>query len=424
MDWDGDGHMDIVKFGPYSGNQTATLYMNNGDGSKFSLGDVIKTSGNVLGFSVLDYNWDGMQDLLISNSSSNNLVLNKNTISPGTAIHLRILDGEGINVFYGNTVQLYNSAGELVLSQIINRQAGIGFNDASALVSFYGLDPNETYKAVLLRSMNGESSNVTWEGLTAGDGKESYSLTADAATGGHTGTLTGTGYNDTFIAEEGNYIYNGSGGWESKSDHPVWNNTGGMDIIDFRNSATGVTVDLSNSSAQNTGYNTATLKDIEGVSGSNYDDILTGNSGDNILEGRGGNDTFNINNGGHDTLLYKLLDTASATGGNGSDEVNGFTVGTWEGTANTDRIDLHALLQGSGYTGDASAHYIDGVAHLDESAGNINDYLSVKHTAGNTEIQIDRDGAGNHFTMTTIVTLNGVETDLATLLANHQLVVI
>jgi hypothetical protein len=42
---------------------------------------------------------------------------------------------------------------------------------------------------------------------------------------------------------------------------------------------------------------------------------------------------------------------------------------------------------------------------------------------GSTSISIDRDGAGTAFSETPLVTLNGVSTDLATLLANHQIVV-
>nr|WP_277755599.1 type I secretion C-terminal target domain-containing protein [Rosenbergiella metrosideri] len=123
-------------------------------------------------------------------------------------------------------------------------------------------------------------------------------------------------------------------------------------------------------------------------------------------------------------MLYKLINSADATGGNGSDVVNGFTVGSWEATADTDRIDLRELLSGSGYKGDGSASYVDGVATIGASAGNITDYLHVVHNGSNTEIQIDRDGTGSQFDATTVVTLNGVQTDLATLLANHQLLVV
>ncbi|HCM9418282.1 TPA: Ig-like domain-containing protein [Enterobacter hormaechei subsp. xiangfangensis] len=424
VDWNLDGHMDIIKL---ANSGQSYLYTNDGlagtasfTASKFSTA----TSTQVSGAALLDYDWDGAQDLLIFRQNGTVLLeRNTNTVAPGTALHLKIVDSEGINAFFGNTVQLYNAAGQLVASEIINAQSGIGINDSSSLISFYGLDPSETYHAVLVRAVNGVSSNVTWDGLTAGDGKESYALTAEAATGGHQGTLTGTGYNDTFIAEAGTYTYNGSGGWTTTSEHDTWSSTGGMDVVDYRNATSGVTIDLGRSTAQSTGFDTATLVNIEGINGSDYDDVITGNSGDNQFEGRGGNDTFNIGSGGHDTLLYKLINASDATGGNGSDVVNGFTVGTWEGTADTDRIDLRDLLSDSGYTGTGSASYVNGVATLDSSAGNIADYIRVVQNGSNTEIQVDLDGTGGQFSPTTLVTLNGVQTDLATLLANHQLLI-
>ncbi|KJW95971.1 type 1 secretion target domain-containng protein [Enterobacter roggenkampii] len=436
VDWNGDGQMDIIKLSTYGGSQTATLFTNNGYGSTWTSSQLASGIAYATGVAAVDYNWDGAQDLLVSQQNGKVvLVQNSKTIADGTAMHLHIVDSEGINAYYGNTVNLYNAAGVLVASQIINAQSGIGSNDTSALVSFYGLDPNETYSAEILKITNGVSDNVTWSGLEAGNGKEGYVLTAEAATGGNSGTITGTGYNDTsgtitgtgyndtFIAEQGTYTYNGSGGWTTHSDHDTWSNTGGMDVVDYRNATSGVTVDLRLSTAQDTGFGTTRLLNIEGINGSDYDDVITGNSGDNRFEGRGGNDTFNIGSGGHDTLLYKLINASDATGGNGHDVVNGFTVGTWEGTADTDRIDLRDLLSGSGYTGTGSASYVNGVATLDSSAGNISDYIRVVQNGSNTEIQVDLDGTGGQFSPTTLVTLNGVQTDLATLLANHQLLI-
>ncbi|VAM06304.1 type 1 secretion target domain-containng protein [Enterobacter kobei] len=424
VDWNGDGQMDIIKLSTYGASQTATLFTNNGYGSTWTSSQLASGLANVTGVAAVDYNWDGAQDLLVSQQNGKVvLVQNSKTIADGTAMHLHIVDSEGINAYYGNTVNLYNAAGVLVASQIINAQSGIGSNDTSALVSFYGLDPNETYSAEIVKITNGVSDNVTWSGLEASNGKEGYVLTAEAATGGHSGTITGTGYNDTFIAEDGTYTYNGSGGWNTHSDYDTWSNTGGMDVVDYRNATSGITVDLRLSTAQDTGFGTTRLLNIEGINGSDFDDVITGNSGDNQFEGRGGNDTFNIGSGGHDTLLYKLINASDATGGNGHDVVNGFTVGTWEGTADTDRIDLRDLLSDSGYTGTGSASYVNGVATLDSSAGNITDYIRVVQNGSNTEIQVDLDGTGGQFSPTTLVTLNGVQTDLATLLANHQLLI-
>ncbi|EOJ6646816.1 Ig-like domain-containing protein [Escherichia coli] len=429
VDWNHDGLMDIARIAQTG---QSYLYTNVGGASNWTqsaLGG--SQSGTTSGVAAMDYDWDGAVDVLVTKQSGSVfLIRNTNTVSYGTSLHLRITDPNGINVYYGNTVKLYNSAGVLVATQIINPQSGMGVNDTSALVNFYGLNAGETYNAVLIKSTGTTASNIdqtvntTWGGLQATDATHAYDLSAEAGTASNNGKFVGTGYNDTFFATAGTDTYDGSGGWVYSSGTGTWLANGGMDVVDFRLSTVGVTANLSSTAAQATGFNTSTFTNIEGISGSNFNDTLTGSSGDNQLEGRGGNDTINIGNGGHDTLLYKLLNASDATGGNGSDVVNGFTVGTWEGTADTDRIDIRELLQGSGYTGNGKASYVNGVATLDAQAGNIGDFVKVTQSGSDTIVQIDRDGTGGTFATTNVVTLTGVHTDLATLLANHQLMVV
>ncbi len=429
VDWNHDGLMDIARIAQTG---QSYLYTNVGGTSNWTqsaLGG--SQSGTTSGVAAMDYDWDGAVDVLVTKQSGSVfLIRNTNTVSYGTSLHLRITDPNGINVYYGNTVKLYNSAGVLVATQIINPQSGMGVNDTSALVNFYGLNAGETYNAVLIKSTGTTASNIdqtvntSWGGLQATDATHAYDLSAEAGTASNNGKFVGTGYNDTFFATAGTDTYDGSGGWVYSSGTGTWLANGGMDVVDFRLSTVGVTANLSSTAAQATGFNTSTFTNIEGISGSNFNDTLTGSSGDNQLEGRGGNDTLNIGNGGHDTLLYKLLNASDATGGNGSDVVNGFTVGTWEGTADTDRIDIRELLQGSGYTGNGKASYVNGVATLDAQAGNIGDFVKVTQSGSDTIVQIDRDGTGGNFATTNVVTLTGVHTDLATLLANHQLMVV
>ncbi|HAL6956691.1 TPA: Ig-like domain-containing protein [Escherichia coli] len=429
VDWNHDGLMDIARIAQTG---QSYLYTNVGGASNWTqsaLGG--SQSGTTSGVAAMDYDWDGAVDVLVTKQSGSVfLIRNTNTVSYGTSLHLRITDPNGINVYYGNTVKLYNSAGVLVATQIINPQSGMGVNDTSALVNFYGLNAGETYNAVLIKSTGTTASNIdqtvntSWGGLQATDATHAYDLSAEAGTASNNGKFVGTGYNDTFFATAGTDTYDGSGGWVYSSGTGTWLANGGMDVVDFRLSTVGVTANLSVTTAQATGFNTSTFTNIEGISGSNFNDTLTGSSGDNQLEGRGGNDTINIGNGGHDTLLYKLLSASDATGGNGSDVVNGFTVGTWEGTADTDRIDIRELLQGSGYTGNGKASYVNGVATLDAQAGNIGDFVKVTQSGSDTIVQIDRDGTGGNFATANVVTLTGVHTDLATLLANHQLMVV
>ncbi|HFO3670219.1 TPA: Ig-like domain-containing protein [Escherichia coli] len=429
VDWNHDGLMDIARIAQTGQSYLYTNVSNASNWTQSALGG--SQSGTTSGVAAMDYDWDGAVDVLVSKQSGSVfLSRNTNTVSYGTSLHLRITDPNGINVYYGNTVKLYNSAGVLVATQIINPQSGMGVNDTSALVNFYGLNAGETYNAVLIKSTGTTASNIdqtvntSWGGLQATDATHAYDLSAEAGTASNNGKFVGTGYNDTFFATAGTDTYDGSGGWVYSSGTGTWLANGGMDVVDFRLSTVGVTANLSSTAAQATGFNTSTFTNIEGISGSNFNDILTGSSGDNQLEGRGGNDTLNIGNGGHDTLLYKLLNASDATGGNGSDVVNGFTVGTWEGTADTDRIDIRELLQGSGYTGNGKASYVNGVATLDAQAGNIGDFVKVTQSGSDTIVQIDRDGTGGTFATTNVVTLTGVHTDLATLLANHQLMVV
>ncbi|EFE3177345.1 Ig-like domain-containing protein [Escherichia coli] len=429
VDWNHDGLMDIARIAQTGQSYLYTNVSNASNWTQSALGG--SQSGTTSGVAAMDYDWDGAVDVLVSKQSGSVfLIRNTNTVSYGTSLHLRITDPNGINLYYGNTVKLYNSAGVLVATQIINPQSGMGVNDTSALVNFYGLNAGETYNAVLIKSTGTTASNIdqtvntSWGGLQATDATHAYDLSAEAGTASNNGKFVGTGYNDTFFATAGTDTYDGSGGWVYSSGTGTWLANGGMDVVDFRLSTVGVTANLSSTAAQATGFNTSTFTNIEGISGSNFNDILTGSSGDNQLEGRGGNDTLNIGNGGHDTLLYKLLNASDATGGNGSDVVNGFTVGTWEGTADTDRIDIRELLQGSGYTGNGKASYVNGVATLDAQAGNIGDFVKVTQSGSDTIVQIDRDGTGGTFATTNVVTLTGVHTDLATLLANHQLMVV
>nr|WP_275044107.1 Ig-like domain-containing protein [Pseudomonas sp. TTU2014-080ASC] len=468
VDWNADGKVDIIEL-PGIGNtggMTAAgntgpinLYTNTTAGgvNSFTTSNMlggtntigiwtgnVNTNDAVTGAIAADIDWDGDRDLLVFTQKGNTkYIANTTTIADGTSLHFRILDAQGINSLYGNTVQLYNSLGVLVAVQILNPQSGNQTNDSSAIVDFYGLDANETYSLVLLRSVNGSSAdvggaavvgsvsiehvNAAWSGLKAGASNEAYVLTAESGTNAANANIgngiVGTGYNDTFFATLGTDKYEGAGGTETISGVKVWSNTGGMDIVDYKLAGAGVsiTVDLSNTSPQDTGFGTATFSNIEGIAGGAGNDTFTDNAGNNVFNGRGGADTFNLLHGGKDTLIYELL-ANDATGGNGADIVNGFTVGTYEATANADRIDVSGLFIGYVADADGAAHYINGVATLDPGE-TIMDYLSVVNSGGNTILNIDRDGTAGEFSSTPIANLQGVTVDLLTLLANHQVVV-
>jgi len=125
---------------------------------------------------------------------------------------------------------------------------------------------------------------------------------------------------------------------------------------------------------------------------------ITGTTGADTLTGGAYDDTI-TSGAGADTLVYHLLASADATGGNGHDTWTDFNV------AQGDKIDVSNLLIG-----------------WNDSTSNINDFVKVDHTSdGNTVLSIDRDGTGTGYSSTQLITLEGVNVSLEELLQQpHQ----
>ena len=139
--------------------------------------------------------------------------------------------------------------------------------------------------------------------------------------------------------------------------------------------------------------------------GSTANDTLIGNTGNDILIGGGGNDML-TGGAGRDVFLWENLNPIDATGGNGTDIITDFTIGMIGTDANADIIDISRLL-----------------VSFDPGTSAVENFLSLTPSGGNTVINIDRDGSNLAYGPTPLVTLNGVTTDLATLLANNQIIV-
>ncbi|WXL25153.1 Ig-like domain-containing protein [Ectopseudomonas mendocina] len=459
MDWNHDGKMDVIEvprmgdyYSPITGNLDLTLYLNQGNNVWAGTGVVLGTykKDEITGAAALDYDWDGAIDLVLyragadaavvatDNSAPSLLVKNNNRVADGTSMHVRILDQNGLNVFYSNTVKLYNSKGELVSTQIINPQTS-GTSNSMGLVSFYGLDANETYSVQLLRIVNGVTDHVgavaeqggytnatvnqNWGGLTTGKAHDAYVLTAESDTANNdtigVGGIVGTGYNDTFFGSEGNDTFTGGAGWDQVvAGEQRWSANGGMDIVDYSRSANAINANLHTGVAVGQGEDK--LVGIEGLIGTDKADTFTDNAANNLFEGRGGNDVFYLSNGGNDTLMYRLLDSGDGTGGNGHDTVYGFHIGDIATDADADLIDLSDLLD---YSGPLSFYKGEDGLKLDHSAKGILDYLNVEVRGNYTVVSIDRDGTGDQSKFVEVVTLADTQTDLLTLLQNNQIMV-
>jgi Ca2+-binding RTX toxin-like protein len=161
-------------------------------------------------------------------------------------------------------------------------------------------------------------------------------------------TIQGGGGNDTIFAED----------WSSIDSDHVDGGTG-VDTIDYATTTGPLTVNLALTTAQNTGSGGIdTIINVENVSGSLYDDVLTGNGVANTLFGWTGNDTLSgaagndlldgfagadhlFGGAGNDVLMGGVTGLATEvdqlTGGTGAD-VFVFTDATFSTATGTDQI--------------------------------------------------------------------------------------
>lgn len=158
----------------------------------------------------------------------------------------------------------------------------------------------------IINAGNGDDLVLAGSGndtVSGGDGN-------DAITGGDgADTLSGDAGNDWIDGGSGNDTLAGGAGDDALDGGD------GVDTANYVSSAAGVTVNLATNAA--TGQGSDTLRNIENVTGSNFNDILNGNEDANLLSGGAGADTLNGADG-NDTLDGgSAVDTMS--GGNGDD---------------------------------------------------------------------------------------------------------
>jgi uncharacterized repeat protein (TIGR01451 family) len=174
----------------------------------------------------------------------------------------------------------------------------------------------------------GVTASLTSSSATGGDGTDTLaantiegiigSAFADSLTGdGGTNELNGRAGNDSLFGLAGNDNLIGDAGNDS-IDGGV-----GFDTVRYDSAPTGVTVSLAAGTASGgDGADTFVLNSIEGMVGSSFNDVLTGDGRANIIDGGAGNDTlFGLD--GDDTYLLGGAGDDSLQGGNGNDQLVG-----------------------------------------------------------------------------------------------------
>ena len=122
--------------------------------------------------------------------------------------------------------------------------------------------------------------------------------------------LTGSPFNDTLQGNSGDNVLDGGAG---------------VNTVSYSTATAGVTVDLSLTGPQATGgAGTDTLLNFQNLTGSAFNDTLSGNSGNNTLDGGAGIDTLSYASATAGVTVNLTLNTAQNTGGAGTDTVRNF----------------------------------------------------------------------------------------------------
>ncbi|MDD2370011.1 MAG: hypothetical protein PHQ90_11980, partial [Sulfuricurvum sp.] len=131
--------------------------------------------------------------------------------------------------------------------------------------------------------------------------------------------ILGSIYNDILTGDSGDNVIEGAAGDD------IMNGGTGTDTLSYSTAASAVTVDLSKTIAQNTlGAGIDTISNFENLVGSAYDDTLSGNAGNNVLDGGVGNDTLSYSNSISGITISLALSSAQITGGAGNDTISNF----------------------------------------------------------------------------------------------------
>jgi len=135
----------------------------------------------------------------------------------------------------------------------------------------------------------------------------------------------------------------------------VLNGGTGIDTVSYEHAVAGVTVNLATTGAQAGGAGSDTLSGFENLTGSQFDDILSGTSGANTIVGGAGNDKITggggsdilVGGAGTDTFIFKAAaDSAPSL----SDLIGDFLAGT-------DKIDLSVIDSNTAVSGNQAFLY-------------------------------------------------------------------
>ena len=174
--------------------------------------------------------------------------------------------------------------------------------------------------------------------LNGGDGDDILYDNSSSYGDGGNDTLNGGSGNDTLDGGTGNDTLDGGAG------NDTLNGGDGIDTARYDTHSAGVRVSLAETGEQEVNSDSGekdTLTSIENLMGSDFNDILTGNSGANTLDGGAGADTL-TGGGGNDTFKFET--------GFGADTITDFT-------RDSDTLDFSGMAMTLSFNADGQPVY-------------------------------------------------------------------
>ncbi len=359
--------------------------------------------------------------------TATDIVVDNGTATPG---------GQTINGTAGND-SLVGGAGNDTINGLAGADTLIGNAGDDRLDGGAGVDSldgglgNDTYIVTagdVLTDAGGIDTVISDASWTLGAAFENLTLLGTAASAqgnaldniligsdANQSSINGRAGNDTMFGMGGNDVFDMSLGGTSSYGNDSIDGGAGIDTVDFGGSSaqSAIVVDLAAGTLRGggtAGAGSATLVSIENVTGSQFNDRITGSSADNFVYAWIGNDT--IDGGAGNDTLNGVSGSDSINGGAGNDLLTGgteadiFVFNQTPGAANADRItDFtsasdklqldHNVMAALGATGNFAAGDVRFFAGAGAASGHDADDRVVYNTSTG-QLYYDDDGSGAH----------------------------